>query len=332
MLHIHNGDSSANTLRESGMSGAMLPLREALSEGPAPQGSSTDGWFSTRARFLSDEYQVDFEKCRKSLVEQHEALSRFREHDEVTIWVGPDLLCQITLIYLLNWFAQQERGRTRLSLVCINQFPGKADFRCLGELSPEQLASLFDHRLEITDREMELAVRAWNAYSAPDPQAIESLLSEDISALPYLHDALQWHLARFPSLRNGLNHIGNRALQFISEGHKAFGSLFLEIGKSAPAYGLGDAQFWTDLRLMGAGAEPLLIIAGVGNSTDAVDGNVFVKATFELTETGTAVLAGTRDHIELNGVDRWLGGVHLTDSSFWRWDEEKHKLIAAALR
>jgi len=331
MLHIHNGDSSANTLKESGLAGDILPFREALSEGPTPQGLSLQDWFSTRARFLSSDYGVDVEACRKSLTDQHEVISRFREHQEVTIWVGPDLLCQVTLVYLLNWFADQKRGDTRLSLVCINEFPGLADFRCLGELNPQQLASLFDQRREITDRELEFAAKSWNAYCSPDPQDIESLLDEDTSAFPYLHEALRRHLARFPSLRNGLGHIGNRALGLIAEGHRSFKSLFPEFGKSDPGYGLGDAQFWTELKLMGRGKEPLVIIGGVGNLDDA-SANGFHNATFELTATGAAVSDGKTDFIELNGVDRWLGGTHLTDSSYWRWDEENQTLIAVASR
>jgi hypothetical protein len=41
-----------------------------------------------------------------------------------------------------------------------------------------------------------------------------------------------------------------------------------------------------------------------------------------LTETGLHVLHGRQDHVTLNGVDRWIGGVHLTGRSVpWRWNE-----------
>ena len=30
-----------------------------------------------------------------------------------------------------------------------------------------------------------------------------------------------------------------------------------------------------------------------------------------LTDTGPRVLAGEADHVTLNGIDRWIGGVHL---------------------
>jgi hypothetical protein len=39
-----------------------------------------------------------------------------------------------------------------------------------------------------------------------------------------------------------------------------------------------------------------------------------------VTGTGAAVLAGRGDHIALNGIDKWLGGVQLTGAAVWRWD------------
>jgi len=38
-----------------------------------------------------------------------------------------------------------------------------------------------------------------------------------------------------------------------------------------------------------------------------------------ITDAGRRVLDGRDDHVALNGVDRWIGGVHVTGD--WRWDE-----------
>jgi hypothetical protein len=47
---------------------------------------------------------------------------------------------------------------------------------------------------------------------------------------------------------------------------------------------------------------------------------------FTITEVGERVLAGT-DDIELNGIDMWLGGVHLTKERMWRWDVARNAVI-----
>jgi hypothetical protein len=40
------------------------------------------------------------------------------------------------------------------------------------------------------------------------------------------------------------------------------------------------------------------------------------------------VLAGGQDHVRLNGLDRWVGGVHLTDERrMFRYDERLETLL-----
>jgi len=51
------------------------------------------------------------------------------------------------------------------------------------------------------------------------------------------------------------------------------------------------------------------------------------EGTVRLTDTGRAVLDGRADWIRLNGIDRWLGGVHLHGADAqWRWDAEAGRL------
>jgi len=40
------------------------------------------------------------------------------------------------------------------------------------------------------------------------------------------------------------------------------------------------------------------------------------------------VLAGRADQIALNGIDRWIGGVHLTGrDGGWRWDDGTETVV-----
>lgn len=49
----------------------------------------------------------------------------------------------------------------------------------------------------------------------------------------------------------------------------------------------------------------------------------------ELTAAGESVLAGDADALELNGIDRWLGGVHLEGHApQWRWDETARGIVS----
>ena len=328
MLHIHNGDSSAGIARNASLPGEHLAWREALICGPAPGGLSDDEWRRVRAEHLNSAYDLAIEECEKDLRRQEEALARFSEHEEIVLWFEHDLFCQIHLVYLLNWFAQRELAPTKLSLICIGEFPGVKDFRGLGELSGEQMSSLFGQRHEVTAAELNLGANAWAAYSSPDPRDIAGILTRDTSALPFLGAALQKHLARFPSARNGLGQIESRALQFIEGGITQFGPLFAAFGRAEPLYGLGDAQFMLTLRQLATGRMPLSTITNGDGATVAPQSDS-ARTSFALTAKGRSVLRGEDDYVALNGIETWLGGVNLTAKGpQWRWDEERSQLLS----
>ena len=317
MLHIHNGDSTAGTLKEHGFPGQHKAFREVLMEGPTRRGLSNDEWIGVRARFLADAYDLKPEKCEQDLREQETWLSEITELDETILWFEHDLFCQINLIYLLNRFS---KSPTRLSLICIGEFPGVEDFRGLGQLTGGQLSSLFDKRHQVVESEFHLGSQAWASYCSPDPFELVRLLEGDMSSLPFLGPALHLHLERFPSVRNGLGGVENKALRGIASGTTEFKQLFRDFGATEP-YGMGDAQLWSALRRLANARDPLIRISYPGNTEPALKTNRYLNAVFELTETGESVLAGKLDFIDLNGVDLWLGGVHLKDNVVWRWDE-----------
>lgn len=327
MLHIHNGDSSAETLKQSALPGEHFAFREALIEGPTPAGVAGDEWRKLRADHLAEFYEVDLSKTERELLTQEEKLSSFLEHDEVILWFEHDLFCQTNLLYLLKWFADRDLAHTKLSLICIDQFPGLHNFRGLGELNVEQMASLFDDRHEVSAKERKLACEAWQAYCSSDPTAIEKLLAADTSVMPFLKPALQLHLERFPYVRNGLGRIQNRGLEFIQSGLHKFIDLFPRFGDAEPIYGLGDAQFWITLRQLSDAPEPLLRVRNGNGADHKLTPEQIHQSAFEVTDTGAAVLKGEADFVELNGVDVWLGGVHLVGKTdLWRWDDQNRRL------
>lgn len=339
MLHIHNGDSAANIAKQSSLPGEHVAWRESLITGPTPSGLSEDDWRTTRSEHLSAAYGVDIEECRRSLLHQEETLASFSQHDEVVLWFEHDLFCQVHLIYLLNWFSNRDLGNTKLSLICIGEFPGKENFRGLGELNAEQLASLFPAREQVTDKVLSLATAAWRAYCSTNPTDIENILRMDTACLPWLESALAAHLKRFPSTKNGLGLIENRALELIAAGLNNFTDLFSRFGAVEPIYGLGDSQFWLGLQRLSIAAKPLLAKAN-GKSQGEKNGEASYQvqtseinrdAKLELTGLGRSVLENEADFVALNGIDLWLGGVQLNNQNdLWRWDEHSQTIVSSS--
>ena len=296
--------------------------------GPAPGELSEADFINTRARHLSDSYRVPFEKCVAELRALHDVLASLPEHDEVVLWFEHDLFCQVQLIYLLNWFASREVGDTKLSLVCIDRFPGAHPFHGLGQLNEEQLKSLFPGRSKITPAQLDLAVEAWRSYSSSDARSMISLLRKDTSALPFLQAAFKKHLERFPSTRNGLGRVENTALALVPEGYTKFRSLFPAFSRRESVYGFGDSQVYLAMETMMKVRNPLLIQHSPEKwSKDTAQ---MLLASFELTAEGEAVLAGKEDFVVTNGIDQWLGGIHLTGKeAAWRWDEDAQQLLVS---
>jgi hypothetical protein len=56
----------------------------------------------------------------------------------------------------------------------------------------------------------------------------------------------------------------------------------------------------------------------------------FARLTLRLTVNGEDALRGTSDRVELLGIDRWLGGTHVTPDNAWRWDSAKRTLVPPA--
>ena len=329
MLNIHNGDATAGTARLAAIPGAHTAFREALVAGPTPANLEPTEWRKLRAAHLSSAYGGSWEEAQRDLERLEAALSSFHLHDEVVLWFEHDLFCQINLLYLLDWFAARDLRKTKLSLIFIGEFPGLPDFRGLGELNPTQLASLFDSLLEISEAQMKLATKAWKAYCSPDPTALEELLSNDTSAMPFLQPALLSHLARFPSVRNGLGRVEECSLNLVNEGCKKFADLFRRFIDEDRVYGFGDSQVYLTLQQLSNVRAPLVRNGGERLGKGGLDPEKVQGAAYEITDRGRAVLKGEADFVELNGIDVWLGGVHLTNDQLWRWDSDKRQIIQA---
>lgn len=324
MLHILNGDATARLLKQSNLKGELLPWREALVMGPVAN-LPFDDWIAVRSRHLAGAYGQQAKACSVSLLNQEKFLRAFCEHEETVLWFEHDLFCQIHLLYLLNFFARQGKHECRLSLICIDTFPGMENFKGLGQLRPDQLTSLFAKREPITAGMLELAQQAWMAYCSPDPREIESFLKKDTRGLPFLGAALQAHLKRFPSVVDGLGCVEKVTLNLIECGVDEFKPLFPMFGELEPFYGFGDSQFWSHLKRLSRLREPLLGIHGVDDVDAALTWQQFATASFEITGKGKAVLSGRQ---KLDEFDLWLGGVHLNGwNNSWRWDEQQGRIV-----
>jgi len=318
MLHIRCGDDILDKLKEANLPGKYMGWADPLCQGPTPSGLTREQWRVTRAKFASDFYYVTLNYALGFLSQQDENLRDFSNHQEVILWFEPDLFDQIILIYLLNWFSQQSLGKTKIELISSEKYLGKMD--------TENLKNLFDTKHQVTTQEFDLAQETWMAFCSSNPLEIQNLINQDTSPLPFLKGALSRHLQQFPSKNNGLNLTEHFALGVISSGENQPLRIFEEVQRKEKNPWLGETMFWPYLRDLATGDEPLLSIQGHGSWPSRR--KPYSKINVQMTPKGRDIFSGKGDCIKENGIDRWLGGVHLFgDEAEWRWDPSTQRLV-----
>lgn len=292
MMHIHNGDVVAVLARRAQIPGEHFPFRESLITGPVVDGEE---WIETRTRALAGRYGEDHLRVRTELLEQDQKLAAAPAQGEIVLWFEHDLFCLIHLIHLLQRF-----GDTRLSLVwCPTP---------LGMQEERELGLLFESRAAVMPSMIATAREVWRAYTSSDAAELNRWLDRETPDFPFLREGLTLHASRFPSVRNGLGAIEQRALELIAGGTTDFAALFDRINESA-RFGFGDSEVISILKSMATRAVPLVIATGD-----------MPKTIFSITPAGENVLRGDVDDCKVNDPDSWLGGAHLTKESLWRWD------------
>ncbi len=332
MLHIHGGSNLLDNLRAAGLPGGFLEWSESLCDGPTPAGLASDDWRATRATFLDSAYgRIDGRGALEQLVAQDWDLDRAAgAEDEIVLWFGPDLFCQAILAALLDRFAAAPPAG-RLSLVCIGTYPGVDDQRsCTPSfLSADQLREVFPRRDPVRPRQLVLAREIWSAWCAPTPEPLGAVAGRDTSALPYMGDGVRRRLEEFPWTGTGLSRTERAVLVALAVAERSFVKLFEELGQDEERTWVTDVMLLHRLRVLATAPTPLVAAEAEPPPMDvlAADPPRDVRQLrFRLTPAGQEVLDGKRDAIATNGIDTWIGGVHLTGENLWRWNAGARRL------
>ena len=314
MLHIVNGDSTRMGLERSNVPGTYASWGDVLHDGPTPAGVTPEAWRRVRVAYLVSRESERIEERAGDVARQYEredaALESWPGHDEVVFWFEHDLYDQLILIHHLDWLSRiPDRQGTQFSLICGSTY--------LGPLKPEQLDALFPTRVPVDVAQVRLGSRAWEAFCAPAPQPLELVANSDTSALPFLAGALRRHFEDYPSVENGLSRSETQLLKAIDAGASTLHDTFAACARMEERVFMGDATFLTIVRRLASAAHPLMTM----QSGPMRQG--FPLGDVALTEAGREVLGGRADQIRLNGIDRWMGGVHLTAAKSYRWNGER---------
>ena len=239
-LHITNGDSLTNYLRELDFTEDILTWREMLCEGPTVPLIDSEEFYNKRRLFLAEYYSIN--PSDYNLSESIATLNNTEEYDEINLWFEYDLFCHINLIAVISLMHQKEISKP-LYLICSGRVEGEKDLKGLPELSPEEINTHYQNRVLLTKGDIDLAITLWRTYCGKDHNIFKPYITKN-SNFKYLTNCLKAHLKRFPNQKTGLSAIEENILKLIKEKNiKSEHHLLGYCLNYQGYYGFGDIQF-----------------------------------------------------------------------------------------
>jgi len=238
-LHITNGNSLTDYLRELDFTEDILTWQEMLCEGPTIPKIDSEDFFNLRSEFLKEYYDIEVDS--KELQKELSKLDNTEAYTEINLWFEYDLFCHINLLGVIN-LLHQKNIKKPLYLICSGRVKGEKNLKALAELNPEQLKTHYENKVLLIQDDIDLAIALWRTYCGKDHNILKPYIVTN-SSFKYMSNCLKAHLKRFPHQQSGLNVLEDNILRLVrdndikSEHHLLGYSLNYQ-----GYYGYGDTQ------------------------------------------------------------------------------------------
>jgi len=263
LLHITSGDVSGGLLEKSGLPGEVFVWHDVLYDGPREPGWPDEGTLAARARFLEEMTGggLDSAGVTGGMLRDYSRLAEAGAYDSIVLWFDACLFDQSMLAHILTCL--DLKGIRNVELLCVDAFPGIEPFHGLGQLSPEQLASLYDNRRPVTDEQFTFAARVDRAFAGQDQVLFDELSQMTDAPLPWVPAAVARWLEEQLDPRTGLGRLETLALEAIRAGNETPGDIFVAVAAAdTPPQYWGDTTLWAKINTLADRAPPLVTIEG----------------------------------------------------------------------
>lgn len=261
-IHITSGDSAGESLAKSGLPGGVFVWRDVLYDGPRCPGWPDENTFNSRAAFL--------ERGTGGALDRHGILQMLRGQyrrlddaagEHIVLWFDACLFDQSMLAHILTCL--RSRNATGVELICVDSFPGIEPFHGLGQLRPEQLASLYDKREPVSDPQFRFARKVDTAFVTQDAGVLTELSRETNPPLPWIPAAAARWLQERPDPATGLGRVETLALEAIRAGCDTPEKIFAWVAaRETPPQYWGDTTLWEKINALAEHDPPLVKING----------------------------------------------------------------------
>jgi hypothetical protein len=304
--------------------GTLLVFQDLLSIGPLQPRDTLEEWRTLRENYLRSldpDPLFRFADFRRDLFTNPETLI---EAEVVSVWIGTGLGEQLLLAWMPQLFRLLGRDLPKLEVVQF-VYDEEAGFetQSVGVLSPEQLKAHPPAQL-LDGTSVARLEAAWAAVSAANPDLLTTFLQGPADPLPLLHRSLHSIMGRFPDVDCGLGYWDLMLLHAIADkGPEAIRVVGFTMGWSSEGKDWVGAQYlFARLHRL---ADPVLkkpLVLLSGNT------KVMRETKVELTDFGKDVRVGNANAVAVNGIDDWVGGIHLNSDAGRIWFQRNGVLVA----
>lgn len=251
---------------------------------------------------------------------------KFARADEIVIWAGQSLSEQLFFVWGVAVLIHLGVDKAKVRYLLVTEDSHRHRPLSFLNLSKEGYAHvLHNGGQELDEDDFVVLTEAWHAICSPDPKAATRCRKNTPPKLYLVFKHIGHLLRHYPSLRTGLNDFEYRLLQICAKcGPRAVAICVEYVVYDHDEFDQQGGQqilYPTLLKLASDELKhPLLKLEG-----DTKELRTF---TVRLTDAGKAVLLGDANHVELNGIDEWIGGVHLkSPGPIWFYDPDTVKLV-----
>ncbi len=267
-LHITSGDVAGASLEKAGLPGEVFVWHDILYDGPrSGPGWIDDATLEARVDFLSDVSGggMPRDSIRETLRTQYAKLAEAAENGRpIVLWFDACLFDQSMLAHILGCL--QDRCAKHVELLVVDRFPGIEPYHGLGQMTPQQLASVYDDRSAVTNEQYAFAKRVDAAFATQNMAELEAVAMMADAPLPWAPTAVRRWLDEQPHPETGLGRLESFVLQAVLTGLEQPTEIYKAVAAAdTPPQYWGDTTLWAKINGLAAQSPPVLLVKGPTN-------------------------------------------------------------------
>ena len=263
ILHITSGDCAGGSLVKAGLPGEVFVWHDILYDGPRNPGWPKENTLRDRALFLEEITAGGLDRVRvlEILNNQYRQLAEAALHERIVLWFDACLFDQSMLAHILTCL--HHKGLRKVELLCVDAFPGIEPFHGLGQMRPEQLASLYGTQFPVTEEQFSFAILVDKAFANQNPALLMELSAMTSAPLRWVPAAVKRRLQELPDPVSELGRLERLVLAAVREGCETPGKIFASVAAAdTPPQFWGDTTLWAKINGLANRVPPLVRVEG----------------------------------------------------------------------